>query len=96
MKKISHQRLEAKIYGRVQGVGFRVFAQDKARAQGLTGFARNRYAPARHVLVIAEGPRPRLEALLSFLQQGPPLARVQQIDVQWSPATGEFSGFHVG
>ncbi len=90
------ERLEATIYGRVQGVGFRVFVQDKARSLGLTGYARNKYAPQRHVQVVAEGPRPALEALLRYLQQGPPLARVERVDVQWGSATGEFHSFRVG
>ena len=91
-----NQRMEAKIYGRVQGVGFRVFVQDKARAYGLTGYARNKYYPQRHVEVVAEGPKPALETLLHFLQQGPSLARVERVDVQWGPASGEFSSFSVG
>ena len=91
----SPQRLEATIYGHVQGVGFRVFVQEKARSLGLTGYARNRYAPLRYVEVVAEGPRSALEALLSYLEQGPRLARVQRVDVQWKSATGEFKGFHV-
>jgi acylphosphatase len=92
----SHQRLEAKIYGRVQGVGFRVFVQDKALALGLTGYARNKYAPRRHVEVVAEGPRSALQTLLHYLEQGPSLARVERVDVQWGSATGEFSSFRVG
>jgi acylphosphatase len=92
----TRERLEATLYGRVQGVGFRIFVQEKARALGLTGYARNRYAPQRHVEVVAEGPRPALEALLGHLQQGPPLARVERVDVQWGPATGEFTDFTVG
>ena len=90
------RRLEAKIYGRVQGVGFRVFVRDKALAYGLTGYARNRYAPQRHVEVVAEGPQPALETLLHFLQQGPPLAYVERVDVKWGSATGEFTGFRIG
>ena len=89
------QRLEARIYGRVQGVGFRVFVQDKARSLGLTGYASNRYSPQRHVEVVAEGPKPALQSLLHFLQEGPPLARVESVDVQWHPATGEFTTFSV-
>ncbi len=91
-----HQRLKAKIYGRVQGVGFRVFVRDKALAYGLSGYARNRYSPQRHVEVVTEGPEPALQTLLHYLQQGPPLARVERVDVQWRPASGEFSGFNVG
>ncbi len=91
-----NQRLEARIYGRVQGVGFRVFVRDKALALGLTGYARNKYAPQRLVEVVAEGPKPALQTLLHSLEQGPSLARVERVDVQWGPATGEFGNFSVG
>ena len=90
-----NQRLEAKIYGRVQGVGFRVFVRDKALALGLTGYARNKFMP-RRVEVVAEGPKPALQTLLRFLEEGPSLARVERVDVQWGPATGEFSSFRAG
>jgi acylphosphatase len=90
------QRLEATIYGRVQGVGFRAFVQNNARGLGLTGYARNKYSPQRHVEVVAEGPRPALERLLRHLEQGPSLAYVERVDVKWRPATGEFTRFRVG
>ncbi len=93
---LPRQRLEAKIYGRVQGVGFRVFVRDKALALGLSGYAKNKFFPQRHVEVVAEGPKPALQTLLRFLEEGPSLARVQRVDVQWGPAAGEFSGFRVG
>ena len=93
---MNQERLEANVYGHVQGVGFRMFVLDKARSLGLTGYARNRYSPRRYVEVVAEGPRPTLEALVRDLYQGPPLARVERVDVQWGPATGEFQRFTIG
>ncbi len=93
---ISSERLEAKIYGRVQGVGFRVFVQEKARSLGLTGYARNKYSPRPHVEVVAEGPRPALERLVRYLEQGPSLAYVERVDVKWRPATAEFQRFRIG
>lgn len=95
MNEGTTQRLEAKIYGRVQGVGFRVYVQDKALILGLTGYARNNYFPTRHVEVVAEGPKPALETLLRFLKEGPQLSRVTQIDVQWGRSTGEFRSFGI-
>jgi len=91
----SNSRLTAKIYGRVQGVGFRMFVQERARSLGLEGYVRNKYSPQRHVVVIAEGPQSSLEILLQHLKQGPALARVERIDVKWGQATNEFTGFNV-
>jgi acylphosphatase len=91
----SKQRLTAKIYGRVQGVGFRVYIQEKARFLGLTGYARNRYVSQRYVEVVAEGRKSNLEIFLDHLKQGPSLARVEHVDVQWGTATNEFNKFGV-
>lgn len=43
--------------------------------------------------VVAEGPRPALEALLAALRVGPPGAHVEKVDVSWEEATGEHEGF---
>ena len=86
--------VRALVHGRVQGVGFRSFIEDAAANLGLAGFARNR-SDGRSVEVVAEGPRVSLERLLKELRQGPPLARVERVDVSWLAPTGEYEGFSV-
>ncbi len=86
-------RLHALIHGHVQGVGFRYFVQDRALALGLVGWVRNTFDG--DVEVVAEGPRPRLEALLDHLRRGPRAAVVMGVDVEWSPASGEFRRFEI-
>ena len=87
-------RLQAQVQGRVQGVGFRFFVQDRAGSLGLTGYVRN--APdGRRVEVVAEGPRDALRRLLEALQQGPPGAYVERVVPAWGPASGEFSAFTI-
>ncbi len=85
-------RLVALVKGRVQGVGYRAFVQKKALELGLSGYAEN--LPDGRVEVVAEGPREDLEALLHHLKQGPRLARVDKVEVQWSEETG-LKGFYV-
>jgi acylphosphatase len=85
------QRLHLLLSGRVQGIGFRYFALWEARRRGLTGWVRNR--GDRQVEVVAEGPEAELQILLAALQKGPVGARVENAEVSWLPATGEFSGF---
>ena len=87
------QRLSAVVHGRVQGVSFRYYTRQRAQGLGLTGYVRNQWDGT--VKVVAEGPRPRLEALHQWLQQGPSLAYVTQVDAEWAPATGEFLSFGV-
>ncbi|MFH2007125.1 MAG: acylphosphatase [bacterium] len=87
------ERLHLRIRGRVQGVCYRAYASDKARALGLSGEVRNRSDGS--VELIADGGRPTLQALLDWCWQGSPAAQVDAIDAAWSDATGEQVGFHV-
>lgn len=86
-------RLQAEVYGRVQGVYYRATAQRNAIDLGLTGWVRNRGDGS--VELVAEGPRVDLERLAAWLWQGPPAARVSDVRLTWSAATGEFSRFGV-
>ncbi len=93
-------RLEAVIRGRVQGVGFRMFAGRAAAARGLVGWVAN--AADGSVECVAEGARVDLEAFARDLATGPPGSSVDRIESVWSPATGAFdrfalrSGWHGG
>ncbi len=93
MPKRSIERLHATVFGRVQGVSFRFYTRDTAAALDLTGWVANRYDGG--VEVVAEGPRSALDQLLEFLQQGPPMARVDQVLHEFCPATGEFKRFTI-
>ena len=79
-------RIVARVEGRVQGVGFRFFVCDRARALGLAGTVRN--LPAGSVQVEAEGSRESLAVLLQDLHQGPPAARVERVGVEWHEPRG--------
>jgi acylphosphatase len=77
----------------VQGVSFRYFVSEQAHYLGVSGWVRNLLDGS--VEVLAEGPRAQLELLLQALQQGPSMAQVSQVQVEWQDATGEFSSFWV-
>ena len=81
------------IRGRVQGVFFRASTQDMAAPLGLDGYVRN--LRSGDVEAVFEGPREIVERAIAWCHQGPPRSRVDQVDVQWSSATGEFDGFRV-
>lgn len=76
-----HQRLTATVHGRVQGVGYRAFARQRARELGLSCTATNQ--PDGTVEVIATGPRPQLEQLLAALGDDAP-GYVERVDDRWS------------
>ena len=86
-------RLHARVYGRVQGVGFRAYTLRQAQTLGLTGWVRNRLDGS--VEVVAEGPKGALEDLLRRLRQGPSAAWVREVQAEWEPPTGEFRHFTV-
>jgi acylphosphatase len=87
------ERLQAVVRGQVQGVSFRAATQSVAERLALHGWVRNLRDGA--VEVVAEGPRPALDRLIDFLRQGPPAARVAQVEPSWLPATGEFQAFDI-
>jgi acylphosphatase len=86
-------RLQASVYGRVQGVNFRYYTQKEATALGVTGWVANH--PDRSVRVVAEGQKETLQKLLAFLHRGPSSARVERVQASWTEATGEFKRFRV-
>jgi acylphosphatase len=87
------ERIDARVTGRVHGVGFRYFVLRDAQGLGLVGWVAN--LPDGSVRCVAEGPRPRLEALVARLDEGPPAAIVDNVSVAWMPATGTFTAFGV-
>lgn len=89
----ARQRLDAKVTGRVHGVGFRYFVLREAMALELTGWVANEDDGSVHC--VAEGPRERLDALLELLREGPPAASVDAVSEAWMPATGSFATFGV-
>ncbi len=95
MQRVTRRRIQAKIYGRVQGVGFRAFVLNRAQVLNLAGTVRNVYFPSRHVDVVAEGPQPELQSFIALLQQGPPMSRVDKVDVTWLTPAGSLPEFRV-
>ena len=87
------KRLSATITGRVQGVSYRYYARREASSLGLTGWIRNETDGS--VQIVAEGDEESLKELLRYLNQGSPLARVERVDFDLLPASGEFTTFYV-
>lgn len=87
------QRIHVTVQGRVQGVYFRASTRDQARQLHLAGWVRN--CPDGSVELIAEGDKEKLAQLINWSQEGPPGARVTEVNVEWQEGTGEFVGFAV-
>jgi acylphosphatase len=92
-RRADFQRLNARVEGMVQGVGFRAFVEQAAIARGLTGWVRNRWDGT--VELAAEGPRPDLEDLLRVIRRGPRASTVRSVQIEWQTASNEFPGFMI-
>ena len=66
------------VSGRVQGVGFRFFAERTAASLGVGGYVRNLFDG--RVEVYAIGSAEQLEALRNTLRRGPRMAVVDRVD----------------
>ena len=77
------ERLEATVRGRVQGVGYRVFALREASHLELDGFVANEMDGS--VRVVVEGPR----------EEGPPAAAVERVITRFEPARGIGQGMRI-
>jgi len=86
-------QLHAVIHGRVQGVFFRAWTQQTARALQLTGWVRN--LPDGSVELKAQGASEGLQELLQLCWQGPPSAKVERIDSEWTESPSSFSDFSI-
>ena len=69
-----------RVTGRVQGVFFRAWTRDEAKALGLTGWVRN--AADGSVEAFLEGSESAVAKMIELLGQGPSHARVDEVDVE--------------
>lgn len=81
------------IWGDVQGVGFRFFAQRAAARHQVVGYVRN--CEDGSVEALAEGQSDNVEAFKSDLATGPRFARVSQVEEINLDPTGEYSSFRI-
>ena len=66
------------VSGRVQGVGFRFFAERTAANLGINGFVRNLFDG--RVEVYAIGSSKQMDALRNTLRRGPRMSAVDRVD----------------
>jgi acylphosphatase len=77
------------VSGRVQGVGFRFFAERTASSLGVSGYVRNLYDG--RVEVYAIGSAEQLDALKNALRRGPRMAAVDRVEEQDADILQDFA-----
>ncbi|MCK5708451.1 MAG: acylphosphatase [Candidatus Aureabacteria bacterium] len=82
------------VSGRVQGVCFRYYTQERARQLHIRGWVRNLYS--RQVEAVIEGKGSDISNMIDWMRSGPPMAHVTDITVVEEPyKAGDFVDFDV-
>jgi acylphosphatase len=82
------------VSGRVQGVGFRWFAQRTARSLHLTGWVRN--LPDGRVEIVAQGPTVAIAAFGNLIASGPRIGHVDDVEIYDIPHdTNTYKSFDI-
>ena len=81
------------VSGRVQGVGFRVFAEARAAAEGVHGYVRN-LADGR-VEAYLEGDQESVDRVEMALRRGPAGARVEDVTIEDVEPRRRATGFSI-
>jgi acylphosphatase len=81
------------VSGRVQGVYFRACARDRALELGLRGIVKNRRDG--RVEIVATGSESSLERFLEWCWQGPPQARVDDLQIEEWTAGCDYESFTI-
>lgn len=90
---LSILRYAGQVSGRVQGVGFRYFVQQRAQRLGITGWVQNQ--PDGTVKMEIQGPPDKLAVLQTALRAGRALIRVETLELtEQLPLAGE-RGFSI-
>jgi acylphosphatase len=81
------------VHGVVQGVGFRYYVYEHARAHGLCGYVRN--LPAGEVEIEVTGSRSLIDKLIDIVRIGPRFAEVEDLQVEWKSPPKNYTTFEI-
>lgn len=79
--------------GRVQGVGFRMTAEETAQRLGVAGWVKN--LRDGRVEVVAEAEEATLEQFLATIRNGSMKNFIDHVEISWSNASETFSEFEI-
>ncbi len=90
---VQKRRIHAFYVGRVQGVGFRVTAEEIAQSLGVVGWVKN--LRDGRVELVAEAMETTLEQFLREVRTSPMKNFIQDVEVSWSNASETFDAFEI-
>lgn len=85
------KRLTLKVYGLVQGIGYRYMSRNEAKKRGFSGYVQN--SADGTVELVVEGEEEKLKDFINWCYNGIGSAQVHKIEQNWSEATSNFSNF---
>ncbi|GAU07880.1 acylphosphatase [Desulfoplanes formicivorans] len=85
--------LQCIVTGKVQGVNFRAWTHDQAKALGLTGWVRN--LKENQVEVLLQGPEDKIEEMKKRLIQGSELSRIDKLDAKFIDYDKQHTSFQI-
>lgn len=92
-KDMATIRRRTLISGRVQGVAFRAYTRQAARAAGVVGWVQN--LPDGRVEAVFEGTPDRVQAMIDWCHHGPRGARVDKVEVIEERVRGDLTDFDI-
>ncbi len=87
------KRVRIIVSGRVQKVGYRYYIKTVGSRLGLDGWVKN--STDGKVEIIAEGQERLINEFLEYCRRGPPLADVEDIDVEPDMSSDKLRGFEI-
>jgi len=86
-------RAEVRVTGTVQGVWFRQSTKKTAEQYGVSGWCSNN--PDGSVVAVFEGEKSAVKSVIEWCKDGPELARVDDLKIEWEEPTGGFERFFI-
>lgn len=89
------------VRGDVIGVGFRAWVKIQSKIHGVNGWVRNAhdkeevFGSGGGVEALLQGEQGQLEQMAELLKQGPPVSRVDDVEVYWQEPREIFEGFEI-
>ncbi len=87
------KRVHAIIYGKVQNVYYRMYAEAEGTKLGIAGWVRN--CSDDTVEVTMEGEAEKVDAMVKWLHEGPPTATVTKVEINDERPIGEAGKFNI-
>ena len=87
------KRIHVYYLGRVQGVGFRITAEEIAQQLGVVGWVKN--LRDGRVELVAEAEEATLERFLDAIRTGSMKNFIKQVEISWSDASDTFDEFEI-